>query len=115
MRDYCTNIAFEIIKAKPYPISANAYHTSSKIIQDLKNILSKFDKITKLDAFLYDLKFSIAVVNPNERLNKFFIRFTLAIVLLDFTDWYKILNFWQTLIEQLWFKVTDITTYILFS
>lgn len=115
MRDDCKNIAFEIIKTKPYPTSANAYHISSKIIQDLKNMFSRFNKITKLDAFLHDPEFSIAVVNPNKTFNKFFIRFTLAIVLLDFTDWHKILNFWQTLIEQLWFKVTDITTYILFS
>ena len=78
-------------------------------------MFSKFDKVTKSDAFLYDLKFSIAVVNPNKTFDIFLDRFTSAIALLDFTDWHKISNFQQTLCEQLWFKITDGTTYILFS
>lgn len=40
-------MAFKIIKAKANSTFVNAYLTSSKIIQDLKNLFGKFDKVAK--------------------------------------------------------------------
>lgn len=55
IRDHCKDIVFDVIKPKANLISANVYFTSSEIIQDLKNMFDKFDKVAKLDVFLYDL------------------------------------------------------------
>lgn len=74
------------MKSKANSIFANTYFTTSKIIQDLENIFSKFDKVAKLDTFLYNLKFDMAIANPKEIFNKFFARFTLVIALFDFID-----------------------------
>ena len=92
IRDHCKDTAFELIKAKTNLKSANGYFTSSEIIQDLENMFGEFDKVAKLDALLYDLKFSMAVANSKETLNKFLAKFTLAIAPLDFTDCHKIFN-----------------------
>ena len=115
IRDHCKDIAFEVIKAKANPISANAYLTSSEIIQDLENMFGKFDKVAKLDALLHNPEFYMAVANPKEIFDTFFARFASAITSLDFLDWHKISTLWQTLSEQLWFKIAYGTTYTLFS
>lgn len=49
-------------------------------------MFSKFDKIVKSDIFLYNPKFDIFIANPKKTFNKFFARFILAIILLDFID-----------------------------
>lgn len=67
------------------------------MIQYLENVFGKFDKVAKLDAFLYDPKFGIAVTNLKKTFDEFLDRFILAIVLLDFIDWHKISNLCQTL------------------
>lgn len=56
-------------------------------------MFSEFDKIIKLDAFLYDLKFGMAIANFKKIFDLFFARFISAITLLNFTNWYKISNF----------------------
>ena len=73
------------------------------MIQNLENIFDEFDKIAKSDTLLYDPKFDMAIVNSNKTFDIFFVRFTLAIVLLDFSNRHKISNLWQTLSEQSWF------------
>lgn len=55
-------------------------------------MFDEFDKVVKLDVFLYDLKFGIAIANLEKTFNKFLARFISAIALLDFTDQHKILN-----------------------
>ena len=86
IKEYCKDITFEVIKTKANLTSANTYLTTSEMIQDLENILDEFDKVAELDAFLYDPKFGIAIVNPKEIFDKFLARFTSAIVPLDFKD-----------------------------
>ena len=76
IRDHCKDTAFEVIKVKVNPTSANAYVTSSEIIQDLKNMLGEFDRVAKLDALLYDPKFGMAVINSKKTFDEFFTRFT---------------------------------------
>lgn len=56
-------------------------------------MFDKFSKIAELYSCLYNLKFYITIANLKEIFNMFFIRFTLAIILLNFTDYHKILNF----------------------
>ena len=80
IRDHCKDTAFEVIKAKANPTSANAYLTSSEMIQDLKNMFGEFDKDAKLDALLYDPMFDMAVANAKETFNEFFAGFTSVIV-----------------------------------
>ena len=71
------------------------------MIQDLENILGEFDKIVKSDALSHDPKFGMAVTNLKKTFDEFFARFASAIAPLDFTDWYKIFNLWQTFSERL--------------
>lgn len=85
------------------------------MIQDLKNIIIKFDKVAKSYVFSYDAKSSIVVANSKKTFDIYHVRFTLAIALLDFADRHIISNLWRTLREQLWFKMTDCTNYTLFS
>lgn len=85
-------MAFEVIKVKANSTFANAYLIPLEMIQDLENIFCEFDKIAKSDIFLYNPKFDIAVTNFKETFDEFLTRFTLAIILLDFTDWHKISN-----------------------
>lgn len=108
-------MAFKVIKAKSNLISINAYLTFSVMIQDLENIFGKLNKVDKSNAFLYNPKFGIAIANLKEIFDMFLTRFISAIVLLDFIDWYKISNLWQTFNEQLWFKMANATSYFLFS
>ncbi len=95
--------------------SANAYLTSSEMIQDLENMFGEFDKVAKSDALLHDPKFGMAVANPKETFDEFLARFTSAIAPLDFTDRHKISNLRRTLGERLRFKMADGTTYTSFS
>lgn len=115
IRDHCKDTAFEVIKAKANPISANAYLTSSEMIQDLKNMFGEFDKVAKSDVLSYDSKFGMAVANFKETFDEFLARFTLAIAPLDFTDCNKISNLQRTLSKRLCFKIADGTTYTSFS
>ena len=115
IRDHCKDTAFEVIKAKANPTSANAYLTSSEMIQDLENMFGEFDKVAKSDALLHDPKFGMAVANPKETFDEFLARFTSAIAPLDFTDRHKISNLRRTLSERLCFKMADGTTYTSFS
>ena len=115
IRDHCKDTAFEVIKAKANPTSANAYLTASEMIQDLENMFGEFDKVAKSDALLHDPKFGMAVTNLKETFDEFLARFTSAIAPLDFTDRHKISNLRRTLSERLWFKMADGTTYTSFS
>lgn len=115
IRDYCKDTAFEIIKAKANSIFANSYLTFSQMIQDLENIFNKFNQVVKFDAFFQDFKFEIAVANLKKTFDKFFARFNLAIIYLDFINCHKISNLQKTLIKHLCFKMTDSTIYIIFS
>lgn len=83
----------KIIRIKANLIFANTYFTSSKIIQDLKNMFNKFDKIVKLATFLYNFKFNMVITNPKKTFNKFFAKSILIIISLDFTNYNKISNF----------------------
>lgn len=49
-------------------------------------MFGKFDKITKLDTLLHDLKFGMAISNPEKTFDEFLARFTSVITLLDFTN-----------------------------
>lgn len=62
------------------------------MIQDLKNIFGKFDKVAKSDTLLYDPKFDIAITNLRKTVNTFFIRFTSTIAPLNFINQHKISN-----------------------
>lgn len=86
-------MAFKVIKVKANFIFVNIYYIAIKIIQDLKNTFVKFDKVAKLNSFLHDFEFGITITNYKQIFNTFFITFTLVIILLNFTNWYKILNF----------------------
>lgn len=55
-------------------------------------MFGEFNKLAKLDTFLYDPKFGIAIANSKKNFDKFFVKFTLAIMPLDFTDCHKISN-----------------------
>lgn len=66
IRKYYKNTTFEVIKAKANPMSTNIYLTISKIIQNLENIFSKFDKIAKSDLILYNPKFGMAILNSKK-------------------------------------------------
>ena len=79
IRDYCKDIAFEVIKTRANYISANIYLPSSKMIQDLENMFGKFDKVAKSDALLYDPKFEIVISNSKTIFDEFLARFTSAI------------------------------------
>ncbi|MCJ1347622.1 hypothetical protein MMC31_005850 [Peltigera leucophlebia] len=114
-KDHCKDTAFEVIKAKANPSSANAYLTPSEMIQDLENMFGEFDKFAKSDALLHDPKFGMAGTNPKEIFNEFLARFTSAIAPLDFTNRHKISNLRRTLSERLRFKIADGTTYTSFS
>ena len=85
------------------------------MIKDLKNIFDKFDKFTKSDTFLHDLKFGMAISNLKKTFDEFLVWFILAIASLDFTDQHKISNLCWTFCEQLWFKMADDIIYTLFS
>lgn len=50
----------------------------------------KFNKTTKLDALLYDLKFGIVLSNSKKIFEKFFTWFILTIAPLNSKDQYKI-------------------------
>ena len=115
IRNHCKDTAFEVIKAKANLTSANVYLIFSKMIQDLENRFGEFDKIAKLDTFLYNPKFGIVSANAKETFDKFFARFTSIIVPLDFTDCYKIFNYRRILNECLCFKMADGTIYTLFN
>lgn len=65
--------------------------------------------------FLYNLKFSMVIANLKKTFNKFLVRFTLAITLLDFTNRYKISNFQKTFNKHFYFKIVDSIIYTLFS
>lgn len=103
------------IKVKANPISTNTYITILEIIQDLKNIFSKFDKIAKSDTLLHNPKYEIVILNSKKTYDEFLAWFTSVIALLDFTDCYKISNLWWTFNEELQFKMADGTTYAFFS
>lgn len=103
IRDYCKDKAFEVIKTKENSTFINTYFTSSKMIQDLENIFGEFNKVAKLDAFLYDPKFGMVIANAKKTFDKFFTKFTSAIALLDFIDYYKISNLQRTFYERLCF------------
>lgn len=60
-------------------------------------MFSEFNKIAKSDTLLYDLKFGIPIINLKKTFDKFFARFTLVIVLLNFINQYKISNLCQIL------------------
>lgn len=53
------------------------------MIQDLKNIFSKF---AKLNIFLYNFEFNMTIVNFKKTFDMFFTRFILIIILLDFKN-----------------------------
>ena len=55
-------------------------------------MFGEFDKIAKLDVFLYNPNFDIGVANAKKTFNEFFARFTLIITPLDFIDCHKISN-----------------------
>lgn len=59
------------------------------MILNLKNIFSKFEKILSLNIFLYNLKFGITIKNLKKNFDKFFIKFILTIILLNFINWHK--------------------------
>lgn len=99
IRNHCKDFAFKVIKTQANSASASFYFIVLEIIQDLKNIWDKFDKITKSDAFPYNPKFRIAISNPKKTLDEFLAWFTLAIILLDFINWHEIWNLWRTLSE----------------
>ena len=115
IRDHCRDTAFEVIKAKANPSSANAYLSAFEMIQDLENMFGEFDKVAKSDALLHDPKFGMAITNPKETFDEFLARFTSAIAPLDFTDRHKVSNLRRTLSERLRFKMADGTTYTSFS
>lgn len=68
------------------------YIFSSQLIQNLKNIFDKFNKVAKLDNFLYDFKFRMTINNFKKTFNEFFTRFTSTIIALNFTNCHKIFN-----------------------
>lgn len=115
IRDHCKDNTFEVIKAKTNLSYANTSLFVFEMIQDLENIFDEFDKVAKLDAFLYDLKFGMAITNLKETFNEYFARFILAIMPLDFIDQYKVSNIPQILSKKLRFKMAVSTTYNLFS
>lgn len=115
IRDHSKDTAFKFIKPKANPTSANVYLTVSEMIQDLENMFGKLDKFAKSDVLLHDPKFGMVIANLKKIFDKFFARFILAIIFLDFIDWHKILNLRQILSERLWFKIADGTIYTLFS
>lgn len=49
-------------------------------------MFGEFNRITKLDALLYNTKFGMTVINSKKTFDEFFARFTSAIVPLDFMD-----------------------------
>lgn len=74
------------MKATVNLTSANAYMTSSKIIQDLKNMFGEFNKVAKSNALFHDPKFGIAIINLKKIIDLFFARFKSGIALLDFIN-----------------------------
>lgn len=60
-------------------------------------MFSEFNKIAKSDTLLYDLKFGIPIINLKKTFDKFFARFTLVIVPLNFINQHKISNLCQIL------------------
>lgn len=93
IRAYCKNKVLGAIKVKTNPTYINTYLITFKIIQSLENIFGKFDKVTKSDIFLYDPKFGMVVTNSKETFDKFFAKFTSAIILLNLRYWHKIYIF----------------------
>ena len=61
IKDNYKDITLKIFKAKTNPRPTNAYYIIFKIVQDLVNIFSKFDKFTNFDTFIYNPEFDITV------------------------------------------------------
>lgn len=59
-------------------------------------MFNEFDKLIKLNIFLYNFRFNMAVINFKQTFDNFYTKFTLFIMSLDFIDWHKLFNFWQT-------------------
>ena len=74
------------------------------MIAELYNIFNDYDKIIKYDIKLYNF---IIIIKKSEFFNKFYIRFSVIIVLLSYNKIYKIFNLKRFIIIKLRFKIVD--------
>ncbi|KAL6717671.1 hypothetical protein ACLMJK_005586 [Lecanora helva] len=65
-------------------------YKANKIVKDLNNIFREYNKKKKYYIKLYNPKFEIEILNSKEIFDKFYIRFTTAIVPLNFPKGLKV-------------------------
>ena len=92
MRDYYKDIIFDIIKIYSNINYHNLYSITEEIIIEVNNIFEIYDKIVKSNMKFHIINFAIGVKNKKKSFKNFYIRFSVAIVLLDYLDIFKIFN-----------------------
>ena len=70
----------------------NFYFIVEKIIIELNNIFETYNKIVKLNIKFYIVDFVISVKNKKKFFEIFYIHFNIIIVLLNYSNIFKIFN-----------------------
>ena len=91
IRDYYKIIAFDILKIRINPINNDFYVILKEIIKELYNIFEKYNKLIKCDIELYNLIFIIKInFKKNKIFDKFYTRFLITVISLNYSEIYKI-------------------------
>ena len=89
--NYYKAIAFDVFKVRANLTNNDLYVISKDIIEELYNIFNEYDKLTKCDIKLYNPLFAMRMrFKKNKIFDKFYIRFSTIITLLNYNEIYKI-------------------------
>lgn len=102
IQDYYKIIIFNIFKIRVNLINDDFYIILKEIIKELYNIFEKYDKFIKFNIKLYNSAFVIRIeFKKNKIFDKFYIRFSIIIILLNYNKIYKILTLKHFIIIKL--------------
>ena len=91
IRDYYKIIIFDILKIRVNFINNDFYIILKEIIKELYNIFKEYNKFIKYNIKLYNLIFAIRIkFKKNKIFDKFYIRLSITITLLNYSEIYKI-------------------------
>ena len=109
IQDHCKIIIFDILKIRINPINNDLYVILKEIIKELYNIFNKYNKFIKYNIELHNLAFVINMKfkRKNKIFDKFYIRFSIIITLLNYNEIYKIFILKRLIILKLRFQIIN--------
>lgn len=105
MKNYCKNTTFDVIKTRSKIICHNFYFVINEIVKKLNNIFKIYNKVVKLNVDFHNLNFAISVKNKKKSFKIFYIRFSAAIIFLNYKNVLKMFNLKQLINIRLRYRI----------